>query len=414
MMKMLNGKNTMKKTIKHYINIITCILTIFCVSCDNSILDEGFQSLNEWNTCLLILDTYSLSRSESESTSFSLKNGDALAIRFSNDGKSTIGYAIYNAESEAWEAQYKGELVQASDQTCEVIYLGNQPSLKNNSTSVDLTPFVGIYSSKNGRYSFDGKNIHLVANLNGETARLKFIGTTASNFDIKGITYYKKFDLEKWEFANSEPYEDAIQVTTQNINGRYESDYMYVMLSKTSYNYEEDSRIWLKQDDKVYVYNTQLEGLLSSSKSGIIEVPSQSNHIGWNMDTYRKKTYSNLSVTSKSQSTDGWSQTQTSHKFSSTAGVHLTFDNILSTGWYSSSTDEEFKCRWDSDGSEASVFIDNDMWHLTSNKYTNNLRKGTTYHYSGMIYQPDATYYYFQFFTWRLTYKMTNITMSNF
>lgn len=403
----------MKTTIKQYIHIIMCVFTIFFVACDNSIIDENSLSISEWNSCVLILDSHSISRSGSEANSYILENGDALAIRFSNEGKNTIGYAIYNAELELWEAQYKGELSSVSNQICEVIYLGHQPTLNNNSTSVELSPFTGIYYASNGRYSFDGKQIHLVANLSIKTARLKFADTSASKFEVKGIAYYKTFDLEKWELTKSEPYDDAIPVTTMYINGKVESNYIYITLP-TSSNYEVDSRIWLKKDDKVFVYNSQLKGLVSSSKSGIIDVPTPNNHSGWNMDTYRKKTYPNLSVTSTSQSTDGWSQTQSSHKFASTAGVHLTFDNILSTGWYSSSTDEEFYCRWESDGSESNVFIDNDMWYLSSSKYTNNLKKGSPYHYSGMLYQPDATYYFFQFFTWRLTYKMTNITMSNF
>lgn len=404
----------MKTIIKHIIQIIVCAFTIFCAACDNSIIDEEIHSVSEWNSSTLTIDFYSPSRAEDESSSFNLENGDAIAIRFSNNGKKIIGYAIYNTESEVWDAQYKGELNKDYNQRCDVIYLGNQPSLSKNSTSIELSPFTGIYCSTNGTYSFDGKQINLVANLTSKTARLKFIGTNTSNFDVKGISYYKKFDLEKWELSCSEPYEDAISVATMRVNDAYESDYLYIMLPMTSSNYEEDSRIWLKQDDKVYVYNTKLKGLLSSSKSGIIDMPSSTNHSGWNMDTYRTRTYSNLSVTSKSNSTDGWSQTQTSHKFSSNAGVHLSFDNILSTGWYSSTTDEEFYGRWKSDGTETAVFIDNDLWSLSSDKYTNNLVKNISYHYSGMLYQPDASYYFFQFFTWRLTYKMTNITMSNF
>ncbi len=109
--------------------------------------------------------------------------------------------------------------------------------------------------------------------------------------------------------------------------------------------------------------------------------------------------------------TDG--ESPTLEPFYSKTGVYLTFDNILSTGWYDGFLDEEFYFDFDSDGGYWSwvVWIENGMGHIFDD---DNLVKNEKYHYSGLIYNPEASYYSLRFVTYRLTYNVSNITMSNF
>ena len=387
------------------------IMLLVCTACNKDLIDINYDVEEQWNSCELVLESGLQSRAGDQSPK--LKTGDALAIRFTDKTKKVTGYAIYNDTTKIWNVRYKGELSTGDGKKCEVIYLGNQPALDDDLKTISLTAQDAIYESNDGIYVYDGKTMHIAATLVGKTARIKFTHTTTTSFSVKGLAYYKSFDFSTWKFGRSEAYTDEINVSTKSVGASFESNYIYVdlPLREAKYEYVTDSRIWIKSGNYVYVYNKELKDLVKPSNSGTIRVPTQSSHSGWNTDTYKTKTFSNISVTSKSSSTDGWSQTQNSHKFSSKTGVYLTFDNILSTGWYSSSgLSEDFYGSCVYDGKEDGVSFDNDMWSISGG----NIVKGQSYHYAGMIYIPDATYYYFQFFTRRLTYKMTNITMSNF
>lgn len=406
----------MNKIIYFSTSFIAIIVLLICASCSNDISDVIEDSTEtQWKSCELVFQTSMQSRLASQSPS--LKTGDALAIRFSKGSKYIIGYAIYDEVTNTWNARYKGNLDICDKSTCEVVYLGNQPTLNDNLNTISLTAQDAIFSCNDGMYSYDGKRIDLFATLSSNMARVSFVGTNASSFQIKGVEYCKSFDFGLWKITKSEPSEDAINVSIKNIEGIYKSEYIYIAsplaLSHSDSGYSSESCIWVKMDDIVYVYNKNLDNLIVPLKSGIIQVPSQDDHDGWNMDTFNQMTFPDISVKSKSESTDGWSQILDSYKFNSKTGLHITFDNILTTGWFDDWIEEEFLWDYDSDGSHSDVwaYMENGMSYITAD---DNLVKNKSYHCSVLVYESDATYYYTKFFTSRLSYKVTNITVSNF
>lgn len=404
--------------------VLVASFAAMCDSCSNEPYCPEIETSKvsqQWAACVLTLSSDCLSRSD-DNESADFENGDLIALRFkAENGSCSIGYAVFDSDNNCWNAKYKGILSDSPGLSCDVVYLGNHPDFTEYSSDVQLSPETGIYETAKGRYSFGDNTICVVATLKPKTARVRFLDTKESQFEIKGVEYIQSFDLNNWSFTYSAAPDDAIVVSVSLHDGKYISPYYYVSLPRLrgdKYAGRANSSIWLKSGEFVYLHENFLENVISNGASGNLIVPSDSSHEGWIKDTYRSEKYSDVSVTCSSWSGCGWSQTQSSHKFTSPVGVHLTYNYKLSYGYNSSIREFEHNI-WANDGSDSYLgsslgLFTNGLGYHDDDSDTYEIITGKNLYYSGFYYVNDADYYHVQWYTFALSYKASNITMSNF
>jgi hypothetical protein len=417
-------KQSGKMKIRIQLSVLAALFATACHSCSDEPYHpeiEATEHSQQWNSCVLTLSSDELSRSNDSDTAV-FENGDLIALRFKNvNSANVIGYALFDSDQNCWNAKYKGSLSDCSVLSCEVVYLGNHPDFTEHSTDVQLSPETGVYETAEGRYSFSGNTICVVATLKPKTARVRFVDTKASQFQIKGVEYIQSFDINNWSFTYSSAPDDAIAVSVSLHNGQYTSPYYYVVLPRRNGDKDTDkahSSIWLKSGSYVYLHENFLNDAITNGASGELMVPSDSSHKGWIKDTYQFKKYSNVSFTCSSSSPNGWTQTQSSHKFTSTVGVHLTYNYRLSIGYNSSEKkfQHEIWAHDDTDSYKGSGFglFTNGFGYHSDNLINYKVISGKDLYYSGFYYVNEADYYHVQWYTYALSFTASNITMSNF
>lgn len=256
---------------KKVLSIIYAIIILGAIGCQE---EESFQIdsvVNHKRTIRMetTIDMYDQTTRSSGNT-IKWENGTKLFLNFSNNGTPITGVAEYDANEDIWILTYSGNLDLANKVEVAVYYFTEyeiDPSGKN----VLLSHKSAIYSDTDGVYSFlsDGE-LRIVAHLTPAIGRVRFKGNVGDELTIKGISTNYQCNLS----TNEVKYNDF------ELNLFVEED------GYTPYVYGKISDI----DNALVLYHKYCRyeklcdtNVLRIGKSGIMNIPTQENHIGWDL-----------------------------------------------------------------------------------------------------------------------------------
>ena len=290
------------------------------------------------------------------STTNEWEDGDKLYLIFTSDTKTVSGTATYSS-SDDWVLKYNGLLTRDKKTNVKVFYFTNV--IDENSESLYIDATCGIYKDEAGLYLYpsESSEIKLTATLRPITGRLLIKGDLSSNYNIDGITYYSRFNLDSGNLSvTSEPLFD---LNTQT--------YLYGYFDNPS-----NRNIKVKNGNFLYSANCP-ENFLQIGKSGYISLPTHEVHNGWS----EKAVGGWYEGSVDSEEVEEWVDLDLP------SGLKWSVDEF-----YASDDNEELDRDWYSDGES---YPWGATWFSSSGKKDNYSSKTTDI--SGTVYDPVWFYY---------------------
>ncbi len=391
--------------------LYTCITT-FCTlfalstlySCINDEPTPPAPDNNTWHKTKLYyifsVDTNS-SRSDSPDT-YTPQDGDVILLNL----HAAPAYATYNASNNSWDCYYTGRLESCSTTGCEVEYIGNNPmvTVVNGEPDINFDGQSPHYSadSNNAFYSINSSgDITLDTNLRPCTGRIRFQGDSDSSIEIKGsFKASNGFSIadnmwQSWRYTVYNYNSLTLGITAAD-NGFY-SPYYYCL----PYG---DKGLRIKQGEKVYCWNKSLKELLSTGKSGLIQLPSI-NADNWVSDTYKTIEESNIYLSNSSGSDN---ETFTIY---SNVGISIELNYEITSLYSQTLYEYPFTITvypYTATGESLPVLDSS----LSLHKDDIELNEET--YFNDWVYDKDASYYKVQFWGYKLKATITDLKISTF
>lgn len=385
--------------------VISFALIVDLASCNydepNFALTEEEDSLEWYNADLYFNPIFGNqeSRASSEVRSYEPSDNDLLVISFDQTGGETVkGYAKYHAQTQQWELSYLGSLESCSNETCQLIYIGNNPTFYKSTRRASFGAESAVFECYKGIYDFSGGNINLYATLSPLTSRVRFKGNKESSFELKGFVTYNKFTLSDWQLLESD-YLDVIPCNVSNSSEGYFTPYYYI-------NHYSD-RPWIKDGDSVYLWKKNLsDEILTEGASGLINLPSIDAD-GWLSDTYRTKSIPAITISATTHGS--WTQTQSQTRFYSKVGIRYNFTYTIKSQGSGSFTDIPFIIccfAYDENGDYLNCY--------EYDVYDDEIELNKEIDYCDYYYHEGASYYEIQFYEYQTSAKITYFNISTF
>lgn len=267
----MNIKNIINSCLGFF--LITCL-----VSCTNELIEEGCWSsvtnnsevyVQSMKVCFNkpVFDDSSKTRAV---VSEEWKDGDVLYLRFQTENSYIQGKAVYNSNNSNWAVTFKGELPTEKEHSLQVWYFDGETSEEGD--EVILSAFTSLYCDNDGFYLYNNaKELTCVACLKPASSRLRFIGSSGTKVFIEGLCTFK-YNLKNGTLSHS--HISSIDLTVQSTGS---TPYIYVKR-------DENNRELCVSDSHNDFCITMNEGFLKKSgSSGYINIPTLSNHDGWNV-----------------------------------------------------------------------------------------------------------------------------------
>lgn len=256
---------------KKVLSIIYAIIVLGTVGCqEEDFIQVDSNVSNKCAVCMeATIDMYDQT-TRSSSNTIKWENGTKLFLNFSNDGAPITGVAEYDAEEDIWMLSYTGNLSLANKVEVSVYYF-TEYEIDSSGKNVLLSHKSAIYSDTNGVYSFlsDGE-LRIAAHLTPAIGRIRFKGNPGDELTINGISTNYKCDISTNEVKHNDcelnlfveedgytPYVYGIICDIDNALVLYHKYCRYEKLCDTN--------------------------VLKRGNSGFMNIPTQENHIGWEL-----------------------------------------------------------------------------------------------------------------------------------
>lgn len=202
------------------------------------------------------------------------ENGTCLYLQFYNGSTRVDGLAIYSSATDSWTVNYYGTIAKGQEATCEVYYFENSGPATYE--SVTLTPETAVYCDKAGTYLYEDGIVLVSAQLAAQTGRLRWKGTVSQTFTFTGLTCHTKYDILNNTLSTQETD------ITQTVSSNGYSPYVYG-------SFTSDAKLTVESDGvgEVHFFSKSFDvSLLTSGKSGVINIPTLDSRNGWGLVTY--------------------------------------------------------------------------------------------------------------------------------
>lgn len=199
----------------------------------------------------------------------SWEDGERIYLSFQSGASQVNGSAVYDAKNDDWTFHYSGTL--SKNTTSEVqAYYFDAPS-SSTSTSATLSHTTGIYHDDKGSYTVtSGGELFVTLSLAPFTSRIRFKGAAGTTIKVKGLFAYSSYNLSSGLFARSS---DEIEVQVQS-DGY--TPYIYALLAS--------DRTLIVSDGTDTYTRTFDSSVMQIGKSGWMDIPTTSQHAGWEID----------------------------------------------------------------------------------------------------------------------------------
>lgn len=281
---------------KNFISFFFSIMLLFLISACSS--DNSFEqsktenSVSQWHHAVMSLNISkenfdAKGSAATRATSDEWQDGDKLYLRFVTFNGIVIGTATYDDSKGMWNVSYNGTLDKNVESQLFVVFLDNIEQENNAQTRgfgtvpdpniIKLDCYHGVYMDENGTYILDAENkLKVKAILKSQTSRVRIKGDTADeNFKLIGLTCYTAYNPKTHVFTTSE------EVVKTKTDKNKQSDYIYVQ-SLTENNRQIMLGRWYNEGSYIFKAICSKD-IFVVGKSGIVNMPSKSQHNGWNM-----------------------------------------------------------------------------------------------------------------------------------
>ena len=277
---------------KNIIIIYLGFLLLACLaSCSNELLEEDCHSSNTASSEVHVQSMkvsfnkpfFDSSNNTRSAASEGWKDGDILYLRFQNEDSYIQGKAVYKVSDNNWTVTYKGELPTDNECSLQVWYFDGETTEDGN--DVTLSAETGLYSDNHGFYLYNSaKELTCVACLKPASSRLRFIGNSGSNISIEGLCAFK------YNLSNGTLIHYPISSINLSVQSTGSTPYIYVARD------ENEEKLCVSDTRNDFCMTMNEDFLKNSGSSGYINIPTSSNHDGW--EVYDHHDYIDLGLPS--------------------------------------------------------------------------------------------------------------------
>lgn len=247
---------------------IMAVLALLAVSCGDDVSVESNKT--DDGDCRLVFDV-SFSGYKGESTRADIpvwKNGDRLYFKFVGDNTTISVRAVFDSNDNDWKLSYDGVFPSGNYSGESVFIDGETQELDGDIT---FGPNVGIYRDEKVICEKSANQIKVTALLRPMLGRLRFHASDPCQFTVSGVMHNYKLRLSDLEFETSET---PVNCT---IGEDGFSKYIYGSMPETSRD------LSIGYNNQLYTTISLLDRILDAGISGVMELPNEANHNGWNM-----------------------------------------------------------------------------------------------------------------------------------
>ena len=202
------------------------------------------------------------------------EDGDALYITFKGDYDQYWNYikgvAKYSADSREWTLSYYGTINSGNGKECEVTFFDGAV---HSDSIVSLNQHMAAYKSTSASYhcTADGAII-LTARLAPESGRIRFVSDNSCSFTLKGLSYNVSYASDGSVVTSAAP----LSLSTVWGSEMCATDYIYASFA--------DGSCALEVVNGDYIYTKEFPSeMLDTPNSGLIKLPTESEHEGWSV-----------------------------------------------------------------------------------------------------------------------------------
>jgi len=263
------------------------LVGLVVTSCSNDI--QGHSPVDEcvWHTATMVMNVSKAGFDGTTKSAASWQNGDVVYLLFSKESGKVQGKAVYQASSANWTVEYYGSLQHDAEAQVSLWYFENAGAAA--ADSVVLTSTTGIYSDKEGKYTFptDGKLV-VTGNLAPATSRIRFKGNAGMKITVKGIRHNTKYCLSEGTISFSD---EPISLEVQNDG--------YTSFLFCTFTDSDARTMTITNSDGIFTASCP-SNVLQTGKTGRMEIPTADSHNGWTMkdDPFNGHEYVDLGLTS--------------------------------------------------------------------------------------------------------------------
>ncbi len=245
------------------------------MGCGSDVDYDEFQEITQpdtgrvWQQCRLELDLEVEPFDGRSTRSAGWQDADEVYLVFSGTEESVEGKAVYDATEGTWTLHYYGTLSNTTSSSCKAYYFDGAYTLNSAETAVTLTPNVAVYADASATYTKSGRDIKVKTTLKPQTGRIRFKGAAGTQFTVSGISTYATYTLASGAFANS-----STDISLTVGQDGY-TPYVYGVMSSSA------RKMTVSYSDELAYRTTCEDYVLSTGKSGFMELPTQEAHNGW-------------------------------------------------------------------------------------------------------------------------------------
>jgi formylglycine-generating enzyme required for sulfatase activity len=270
-------------SLKHLLYSFVCptlmAVTGFWTGCDNA---ETWETpVTEEHQCKLRFEV-SVTRYDTTQTraSEAWADNDCVYLTFVQGSTRIQGRAVYNVGSQDWTLYYNGNLSTATAARCYAYYFEGASAVND---QVNLSSAQPVLTDLNATYTRTSDAVFVKAALTPATSRLRFCGTAGRQFTVSGTVYYSLFDLTSATLSQSST------PVTLSIESNGYTPYAYLTFPAETRN------LTVFYDGLVF-QTTCDHPVMDVGQSGYMELPTETQHNGWELVKITEPTVGNLAV----------------------------------------------------------------------------------------------------------------------
>ena len=262
-----------KVTFSFLFGLIVCFFS--ACSNESAEFEESAVPVEELSSCKMNFRlnvspfmTAGQTRAESENL-WEWENGATIFIQFHVGASLVRGHAVYEKETNSWDAFYSGDLGESG--ICEVFYFQNAPTFdKHNITLNNSNP---IYSDRSASYTTSSTEITMTATLAPMTSRIKFVGQKGVSISVSGMTTNTSYD------ADNNSFDTTISSVSRTVAADGNTSYIYGVFA------DEEKRMFTLSNsidgDEVLFSKSFPDNVLVVGESGYLSIPTEDTNKGW-------------------------------------------------------------------------------------------------------------------------------------